>query len=576
MKDLILYPIPGIYDGGKKFDISVIVPMYKSRKVIADQIRRFPTIDKNLNVELIYVDDRCPEKSKQEIMQGWKKRPDHQEFCVKLIVSQKNRGFGGACNLGAHHAKGRLLLFLNADTVPEPNWLQPIVDAFDDAEVGIVGNLQLKDGGEHHGTIDGIGSEWTWDDTNFLHIGRHTLNNEPLEKPLTFDDLPAEYKVLREREMATGCCLAIRKSLFDYVGGFDNRYKIGYWEDSEINMAVRELGYKVVIEPKSIVWHRLSHAKVGKHPYAEANRQLFMNKWVTSGRLRRLVKAKMSTNIYKIKKILVKRMGANGDVLIAAGVLPLLKKKFPDAQIHFSTYCPEILYDNPFVDKIISEQEANQNQHKYHYVVDLDGAYERRPLVPFTNAYAEEAGFQAKDMEFFLRADAVDLGLENYVVIHAGMTAWPGRNWHGEKFEKIAKKLLDTGQNVVCIGVGSDRPVTCTADVRGKLSIHQTAGVIAKSRLFIGIDSMPMNMAQVLNVPGVAFFGCIDPKSRIFRKNMTGVTADDLQCLGCHHRQLAPRTSLDQCETGTFDCENLVSDIKMWKVIEGKLCLQNI
>lgn len=574
---MIIYPIPGKKQTDKQFDVSVIVPMYKSKGVIEEQIRRWPQDEPKLDIEIVYVDDACPEHSSQAVMQGWANRPDAENYNVKLVLNKKNKGFGEACNTGVHHAQGKYIIFLNADTVPEPFWVKPIFEAFEkDMQIGIVGNLQLKEGGVHHGTIDGAGSQWDWGECNFLHIGRHVLDNEYLEEPIYPDQLPTHLNCLSDREMVTGCCLAIRKNLFDYVGGFNNYYRIGYWEDSELNMAVRELGYRVVFTPESKIWHKLSHAKVGKHAFHDINKQYFMNKWDASGRMDKLVVDKRPLARPKVKRILVKRDAANGDVLVAAGVLPALKEKYPEAEIHFSTNCGKVLLGNPHIDKMLDQIEAFNNLHRYQRIIELDGAYERRPTIPLTTAYAEEAGIRPEAMEYFVQcADEIESyeipELKDYIVIHAGATNWVGRNWSTEGFQQIAQWLLDEGHQVVCIGKGADREVPCTIDLRSRITFFEMNKLVRDAKLFVGIDSMPMHIAQILDTPGVSFFGCIDPKLRIFNSKMTGVTAPNLPCLGCHHRRLAPAITLQHCETGTLDCEKMVTVEYMKEQIKRKI-----
>lgn len=569
---MVIYPIPGKYRTDDTFDISIIIPMYNSKKVITDQIRQWPNDNEHLKVEIIYVNDNCPEHSSQAVMQGWKNKID-PKFTVKLLLNKTNQGFGQTCNIGAYHAKGKYLIFLNADTRPEPNWLKPVYDLFEsDENIGIIGNLQLKEGGEHHGTIDSAGSEWYWPDTNFVHIGRHILNGELLDKPLFPEELNL---TVSEKEMVTGCCLSISKKLFDHIGGFNHYYRLGYWEDSELCMVVRELGYKIMLQPNSIVWHKLSHANIGEHSFHDINKQYFINKWDNSSRLDELVNTSRLVKRNEVKKILIRREASNGDVLLASGIAAALKKKYKNATIDFCTACRHILENNPWIDKFVDQYQAFNNLHKYNLVVELDGIYERRPNVSILQAYADEAGVLVNDMEFFVHTESYPIQNE-YIVIHAGMTNWMGRNWSDEKFCEIAQKLLDQGHQVICIGQGGDREVPCTKDLRSRINLYEMSDVIKNAKLFIGIDSMPMHIAQAHNTPGVCFFGSIKPELRIYRENMKSVTATNLACLGCHHRQIAPVTSLKLCETKTLDCENLVTTEMMWKVIEGQLCNQNI
>jgi len=574
---MILYPIQGKYKGDEQFDISIVVPMYKSREVIVDQIRRWPTTDKGLKVEIIYVDDACPQKSYKAVIREWGNRRDAQDFHARIIINEKNKGFGGACNSGAHYAKSKYVIFLNADTVPEPNWLHPIYETFEnDPKVGIVGNLQLKEGGEFHGTIDSAGSEWYWPETNFLHIGRHIFNGEILEQPMK----PREAKLtLCERQMVTGCCLAIPTALFKDVGGFNQYYHIGYWEDSELNMNIREKGYKVMFQPKSIIWHKLSHAKVGKHDFHDINKQYFMNKWDASGRIDQLVKESGPRPLTrdKINLILVKRQAANGDVLLAAGVLGALKKRYPDARIHFCTGCPATLFGHPYINHVINEVDAFNFLHRYNLIVELDDIYEARPTTPLVNAYAEEAGIPVEEMEYHMHHTKPSIELpENYVVVHAGMTNWVGRQWKDAHFEAICKRIMAEGHNLICIGSTTDREMPCTLDLRGKVTLFETAWVIKHAKFYIGIDSMPMHIAQTFDVEGACFFGCIKPEYRLFRESMKALTAPNLPCLGCHHRRMPPVTSLNFCETGGLDCEEKLTVEMVWSQIKDRLCKKSM
>lgn len=562
-----LYPIPGQYDNEQTFDVSVIVPLYKSADVIADQIRFWPR--EKVNHEIIYVDDCCPQKSRLTIFREWNRRADKQDFIVRLLASPQNLGFGGACNLGAHHARGRILIFLNADTTPCPHWLPPILQSFEDPQVGIVGNVQLKDGGKNHGTIDGAGSEWNWEFMNFLHIGRHTYNGEPLDEPFNWNNSPKDLHEQAEREMVTGCCLAIRKDIFQEVGGFDFHYRIGYWEDSELCLAVRSLGHKIMFQPKSIIYHKLSHSQVAKHAFAALNKNYFTNKWVTTGRIDKLVKARRFVKPTKVGRIFCKRQEARGDVLLATAVLPQIKERYPEAEIQFCTKCPEILEGNPYIDTILPTMAIPGPTHQL--VFDFDLAYERRPYTNVLNAYADLVDVDVARCEPYLKTvkpDQAHLPDEPYVVIHPGRTAWVGRDWEEDGFWRISQRIREK-LPVVCVGGKTDRGADCDIDLRGLLSIHETAHVIQHASYFVGIDSFPMHIAQAFNVPGVCFFGSILPKTRLYRANMVSVQAP-VDCLGCHHRKPPPITGTTVCERGDRICEKM-DELVMWNVIKERL-----
>ena len=441
---------------------------------------------------------------------------------------------------------------------------------FKDEEVGMVGNLQIKEGGTWHGTIDGAGSEWHWNDTTFHHIGRHSYNGKTIQAPFHPQNCPQKLlKKVSEREMVTGCCFTMKKSFFDEIGGFDPNYRIGYWEDSDLCMRVREKGYKILYTPNSVINHKLSQSGSGGHKYQSHNKKFFENKWINTGRIDSIVKAPRPQPMKAIKSILIKRETANGDVLAATAVAPALKKKYPEAKIYFSTNHPKVIEENPHIDGYIQNHELVDRRFQIYF--NLDMAYEQRPKSNIVECYADCVGVKTEDCKTFIKQEHVDKVPDNFIVIHAGKTNWVGRDWSKSKFDIISNRLMQKGFNVVSIGHGGDYSINCTHDFRNKTNIHQLAYLIDKSKFFVGIDSFPMHVAQTVEKPGVCFFGSILPETRIYFPKMVGVNAVDLKCLGCHHNKPAPSTVTNKCATGTLDCINMVSINQMMNAIEKGL-----
>lgn len=559
---------PEWFRSKEKVDVSVIVPLYKSESVIKDLIASWP-LENKCSVEIIFVDDNCPNDSKRTVIKAWEKRKKELNCPIgKIIFNSKNKGYGQACNAGVRFATGKYLIFLNADTKVTPGWIEPMIDLFEDSKVGLVGNMHLKEGGIHDGTIDSAGSEWKWEDKSFVHIGRHCYRRKNLSGPFKIETCPKDILKVSEREMVTGCCFAMPKSIFDYIGGFNPNYRIGYWEDSEICLNVRELGYKILFQPNSIIYHKLGHTSSGGHKYFGHNKKYFMNKWVKSHRLDSLLlEGARSDGDEPVTSILIKRTNAHGDALVATGVCAALKKKYPKAKILFSTLFPEILCQNPNIDTFVEIEKIKET--KFDLFYNLDYCYEWRPNVDIMTAYAEAVGVLKKDCSICLRPEPAKINLpENYIIMHAGKTSWVGRDWTHDNFIKIANKLLNQGEKIVTIGNHSEEALPCTLDLRSKTTIPEMAWVMSKAKAFVGIDSLPMHIAQAFNIPGVSFFGCVNPELRIYSKNMQGVTADNLECLGCHHRKAAPSTVTNVCETKTLDCIKLVSVDLMWQKVE--------
>jgi ADP-heptose:LPS heptosyltransferase/GT2 family glycosyltransferase len=562
------YPTPEWFRTTQKVDVSVIIPLFKSNEVLLDLIRSWQ-FDNKLNVEIIFVDDNCPNQSKEIVIKAFNSRKAEIKKPIgKILVNKVNGGYGAACNAGASVATGDFLIFLNADTELTQNWIKPIVDVFEDQTVGLVGNLQLKRGGGWDGTIDSAGSEWRWGDDSFVHIGRHSYKKSGIAQPMKPELAPKDVMQVGEREMVTGCCFAIKAKLFNYIGGLNPNYRIGYWEDSEICMNVKELGYKVMFTPHSVIYHKLGHTSSGGHKFFRYNKEYFFNKWVKSGRLHKLLLPPEKGPV--VNSILIKRTSAHGDALVAAGVCAALKKQHPNAEIYFSSLFSELAQNNPYIDKIVEIKDIRSVSPDVFYNLDL--AYEWRPNTNILTAYAELCGVKKEDCVVHLPQKQYEEPLpEEFIIIHPGRTDWVGRDWPHENFVQLANILLERGERIVCVGKHSEGQIPCTLDLRGKTTIAELTWIMAKSKLFIGIDSFPMHIAQVANIPGIAFFGCVKPELRIFNKKMSGITAQNLACLGCHHRKPAPSTVTKNCETGTHDCVKKVSVQEMLDAVDKKL-----
>lgn len=560
------YPTPNWFNYKYNFkpDVSVIIPLYKSNEVVKDLIESWD-FSSDLKVEVIFIDDNCPNDTKSFIVGFWKPfRKNLPNGVGKILYNSENKGYGGACNAGADIAQGKYIIYLNSDTRVTKNWIKPIVDVFEsNKEVGIVGNLQLKEGGKWNNTIDGAGSEWLWRHKSFLHIGRHSFKKKELVHPYTVEQAPKEILTLSEREMVTGCCLAIRSDINKNIGGFNPNYRIGYWEDSDICLTVREKGWKIMFQPDSVIYHKLGHTNSGTHVFHDFNRNFFYNKWVTSGRIDSMVSDKRSEKP-EIKNILLQRKGAHGDVLVASYIAGALKKKYPSSNISFYTKCPAVLENHPYIDKILTNDDQF-SERQFQLIYNLDMVYEYRPFTPIIESYADVVGVKVEDCKPTIGINDFNIEYEKYIVIHSGSTSWVGRSW--DKFSEIANKLLNLNKKVICIGKEGDSLIPCSLDLRGKTTIQELASIIKKSELFLGIDSLPFHIAQAVNTPGLCFFGSIDPKLRIYKPNFKSIKANNLPCLGCHHRKPRPSVVTNICEIHNQSCINDVSVEMFWNQV---------
>ena len=192
---------------------------------------------------------------------------------LTLITSPHNVGFTRAANLGAERAAGDYLVFLNNDTEVGAGWLEALLDAVESGpEVGAVGAKLINP----DGTLQEAGGI-IWSDATGMNVGR---GEDPAD--------PA-YNYRREVDYCSGACLLVRRALFHQVGGFDECFAPGFYEDTDLCFTLRARGQVVLYEPGAQVTHiggatfgtehrvgiSSRHTKAGQ----ELNRWIFLAKW---------------------------------------------------------------------------------------------------------------------------------------------------------------------------------------------------------------------------------------------------------------------------------------------------------
>lgn len=213
--------------------VSVIILSYNKRQLTADCLT---SICKNIpkdQREIIVVDNASSDDSVAYIKTHF---PE-----VILIENIRNAGFAGGCNLGAKHAKGEYILFLNNDAVIADNPLPEMISTFShDEKIGIVGGLLTNLNGSLQRSY---GKFYTIPNVIYLLFAGESGELKRLQS-----------KTSRETDWVSGGFMMASRAVFEKVKGFNESYFM-YIEDMDLCYRVKKIGYRVVFTPLVKVKH---------------------------------------------------------------------------------------------------------------------------------------------------------------------------------------------------------------------------------------------------------------------------------------------------------------------------------
>ena len=218
-------------------EVSIIIVNYNTKQLIFDCISSVIEQTRDISYEIIIVDNASIDGSQQMIKTNF---PG-----VILLESGSNLGFGKANNLGAAIAKGKFLFFLNSDTYLVNNALQIFLDFVSsnvDLEIGCLGTFLV----DEYFVENGSGGDFPSLAKYLISRIRPILIKFSNSREVSADDK-------RKVDYILGADMFIPKTVFDEVGGFDERYFM-YYEESDMQLSMAKLGYaRLIISGPKII-----------------------------------------------------------------------------------------------------------------------------------------------------------------------------------------------------------------------------------------------------------------------------------------------------------------------------------
>lgn len=149
-----------------------------------------------------------------------------RQFPVKIIKHAFNKGLASSRNTAIKNAKGDFLASLDADCVPQKDWLEKLMVNFSSSKIaGVGGRLQ-------EGSTTKITKQW-----RAVHMKQEWGEKKTNAIPFLF-----------------GSNSVFRKDILINLGGYNENYRNNY-EDVDISQRVKKAGYTLVYEPQAVAYH---------------------------------------------------------------------------------------------------------------------------------------------------------------------------------------------------------------------------------------------------------------------------------------------------------------------------------
>lgn len=186
------------------------------------------------NWELIAVDNFSTDNSVRYL----KKRFKNHKNC--FIVQNPINMYSQGLNLGAKKASGKYLAYFNNDTAITNSYLENLVKEFEKDKKLVIAQGKILNY-KNHKKIDSAG------ETMDIFGNPVTIGYGEKDQ--------GQYDNTKDILSASGSACMIKKSVFEKIGGYDPIFGIGY-EDMDLALRARRLGYQVKRFPKAVVYHK--------------------------------------------------------------------------------------------------------------------------------------------------------------------------------------------------------------------------------------------------------------------------------------------------------------------------------
>lgn len=229
-------------------EVSIVIPVLNQR-ALTEQCINSLTPDLRAGAQVIIIDNGSEEETRDYL----RSVPG-----IELLRNDTNRGCAPAWNQGVERARGSWIVVLNNDVRAASGWLQGLASYAVNNKVDIV--------------------------TPGMREGPLNYDFEPYAR-----DYMTRLRAVERRGVANGVCFMVNRRVFEAVGGFDEAFRIGQFEDTDFFWRADRAGFRLGTTGASFLHHFGSATQAALREskpadaYEAENRRRFREKWRLTG-----------------------------------------------------------------------------------------------------------------------------------------------------------------------------------------------------------------------------------------------------------------------------------------------------
>jgi GT2 family glycosyltransferase len=223
--------------------LSILIVSWNARDLLARCLRSLTPCPH----ELIVLDNASADGSADMVARDFP--------AVRLVRHARNAGFAGGVNLARRHASGERLLLLNPDIDATLDAIDELIAALNrDGRIAAVGGRLVNEDGTPQTGFNVRRFPTLATFAVDLLLLDHLWPDNPVSRRYFARDLPDD--LAADVDQPAAACLMLRASVFDEVGGMDERFYPAWFEDVDLCRRIKGAGYRVRYEPRATFIHR--------------------------------------------------------------------------------------------------------------------------------------------------------------------------------------------------------------------------------------------------------------------------------------------------------------------------------